>query len=78
LPNISDFFDHVEIKVGNQQFIFIFLCSSKDLSAWIHKIRGAIKLSQVPGLFFTHPIDTAHEVTVGHGMSRLLQLPQVL
>src|SRR5712692_11019287 len=73
LPDLSYFLDHVEIEIGDQQFVFVAAGLGEDLAAWIAEVTLAVKLSNVPRLFPSHAIDRAYEVSVGCGVGGLLE-----
>jgi hypothetical protein len=78
LPYTAYFFDLVEIEISHQQFILIFRSLGEDLSTGVYKIGAAIKPAEIPRFLFPYTVDTPHEITVGGGMGRLLQVPEIL
>src|ERR1700760_3898981 len=70
LPNAAYLFDHIQVEGGHQELIVVVRCLGEDLTARVDKVGGAVEFAQVPGLFFADAVDTAHEVSVGGGMSR--------
>src|SRR6266700_6161743 len=77
LPHFAYFGDHLEIEIGNYDFVFITTGLSDDLSPRIAKIAFAIEFADAPRLLGPHTINRAHKIAFSHGMSRLLQFPQI-
>src|SRR5579863_5326985 len=77
LPDLADFGNHVEIEIGDHDFIFVAAGLGDDLAARIAEITLSVEFADAPGLFDANAIDGADEVTVGDGMSRLLEFPQI-
>ena len=77
LPDFTNFRNHIQIKVGHHDFVFIPAGLGDDFPPRIAEVALAIKFADAPGLLNTHSIDGAHKVTVRHGMRRLLKFPQI-
>src|SRR5450755_381490 len=77
LPYLADFLNHIQVEVRHQHFVFVAAGLGKNLAPRIAKVTLAVKLANAPGFLFTHTVDGADKITVGDGMRRLLQFPQV-
>src|SRR5882672_5414759 len=77
LPDISHFGDHVEVEVGDHQFVFVAAGLGDDLAAGIAEVTLAVELADVPGGFGAHAVQCADEVSVGDGVRGLFEFPQV-
>ena len=76
LPHFANFRDHVEIKIGDYDFIFIPAGLRDNLSPRIAEITLAVKLANAPWLLYADAIDGADEISVGDGVRGLFELPQ--
>src|SRR5258705_10416146 len=77
LPGVAHFADQIQIKIGNDDRVFVARRLGNDLAARIAKVALAIKFADVPGHLVTDAIDRAHKVTVRDRMCRLFQLPKI-
>src|SRR5579859_2403498 len=77
LPGVAHFCDHVEVEIGDHDFVFVAAGLRDDLAARIAEITLAIEFAYIPRRFFPHPVQRSHKVSVGHGVRRLLKLPKV-
>src|SRR6266404_6023761 len=77
LPDIADFSDHVEIEVGDNQFVLVAAGLSDDLSPRSAEITLSVEFADAPRLLHAYAIDGADKVSIGDGMRGLLQLPQI-
>src|SRR3954464_1555881 len=77
LPDLAHLADHVEVQVRDYDFIFVAAGLRNDFSARIAEITLAVKFADIPWLLPSHAINRAHEVSIGNGMRRLFQLPQI-
>lgn len=75
LPSVADLPDHIQIKVRDDNFILIFTALNKNLSLWIDKIAGTVKLTEFPRFFKAYTIVGADKYTIGHCLGRLFQFP---
>ena len=75
LPPVADLPDHIQVKIGNDNFIPVFTALAQKLSLWIDKITGTVELTEFPGLLKPHAIVGADKNTIGHCLGRLFQLP---
>jgi len=70
LRDVSDLFNHPQINIGGNQLIFVFRAFGYDLDSGVADIAGSIEISDIPGLFCSHSIDSRDEIAVGCGMGR--------
>src|SRR5919201_8906 len=75
LPHLANFKNHVQVEIGDQDFILVATGLSKDLATRIAKIALAVELADAPRLLFANPVDGTDEVAVCDRVRRLLQLP---
>src|SRR6266404_329419 len=78
LPGVTDLANHVEVDVGNNDGILIARRLCDDLSTGVTEITLTIEFADVPRLFMANAIDRSDKVSIGSGVSRLLQFPKVL
>jgi hypothetical protein len=78
LPGGSNFIDQVKVQFSDNQFIIVFTSLDNSLSSGVNKVGGAVEFTQIPRLFSTNSVNTAHEVAISDGMSGLFDLPQIL
>src|SRR5262249_44633684 len=71
----SHFFNDREIEMGDPQLVFALRRLRHEAAARIDEIGRAIEFADIPRRLATDAIDAAHEISVGHGVRRLLQLP---
>src|SRR5437868_11662372 len=72
LPHVANFSDHVEIKVGNHQFVFVAAGLSDYLSPRRTEITLSVEFADAPRLLDAHAIDGADEIPIGDGVRGLL------
>src|ERR1700680_2748240 len=72
LPYFANFQDHVQVEVRHQHLILVTAGLGDDLAAGIAEITLAVELADAPGFLFANPVDGADEISVGHGVGRLL------
>src|SRR5258708_5380147 len=77
LPRLSHFADQSQIQSSCQYFVFVTRALCDYLAARVAEVTRSVKLPDVPGRFNAHTINRRDEVTVGCGVRRLLQLPQM-
>src|SRR5580692_5492664 len=77
LPGGAGFLDLVEIQVGHEQLILVAAGLSNNFSAWIAEVTLAVKFADLPWLLDAHAIRRGHKITVGGGMRRLLEFPEI-
>ena len=77
LPHSSYFLNHVEIEIGDQDFIFSAAGLRYDLAARIAEITLAVKLTDIPRLFPANTIDRSYKVAVSCGVRGLFEFPQI-
>src|SRR5579862_5501472 len=78
LPHFADFGDHLEVEVGDNDFVFIAACLRDNFAARIAEVTLPVKLSDAPRLFGSHTIDRTDKVAVRNSVNRLLEFPQIL
>src|SRR4051812_36892327 len=78
LPDVSDLSNLVEVQVGDDQLVAIARPLREKLSPRIAEITLPIELADIPRLFVADAIDRPDEERIRHGVSRLLELPEVL
>src|ERR1041385_7910590 len=78
LPGAPDLLDHVEVHLRDDELVFVFAALRQEIAARIDEIARAVELPHVPRRLDADAIDATHEVAVGHGMGRLLELPEIL
>src|SRR5262249_43856324 len=74
-PNVTDF---IQIQVGDYQFVFVFTAFGQDAPVRIAEIRRAEEFADIPRRFGPDAIDRADEISVGHGVRALFQLPKII
>src|SRR5437588_12229934 len=77
LPDVAYLGNHVKIKVGNHQLIFVAAALSDDLAPRVAEVALAVKFADVPWRFSAHAVQRADKISIGHGMRRLFQLPKI-
>src|SRR3954454_20869845 len=77
LPDLAHLADHVEVQVGDYDFIFVAARLRHDFSSRISEINLAVKIANIPRLLPSHAINPPNEISIGDGVRRLLQLPQI-
>src|SRR5215813_8481403 len=77
LPRIANLADYVQIQIGHDQSVFIARRLGDDLATRIAEITLAVKFADVPGRFVADAVDCGDEITVGHGVRGLFELPEV-
>src|SRR2546421_2536167 len=75
LPDVAHLANLVEVQVSDHQLVVVARRLRDNLAARVAEVALAVKLANVPRLFMTDAVDRADEITVRHGMRRLLQLP---
>src|SRR5436309_850282 len=78
LPGAADLLDHVEVHLRDDELVFVLAALRQEIAARIDEIARAVELPHVPRRLDADAIDATHEVAVGHGMGRLLELPEIL
>src|SRR5262245_28307494 len=78
LPGVAHFADLIEIEISDHQLVLVAARLREDLTTRITEVRLTVELADLPRFLEAHAIDGADEVAVGHGVRRLLELPQVL
>ena len=68
----------VEIQVGREHLVLVARGLGDDLAARVGEVARPVELADVPRRLNADAIDGGDEVPVGHGVRRLLQLPQIL
>src|ERR1035437_3570935 len=71
LPGVAHRLNHVQVELAGDQLILVFRGAGQDFTAWVDKVRVAVKAANVPRRLGANPVDAAHEVTIGHGVRRL-------
>src|SRR5918992_3641556 len=78
LPRLAYLSDLVHVEVAHDQLLVLVRSDlAHELAARIGEVAGAVEVVLAERLD-PDAVDGAHEVAVGHGMRRLLELPQVL
>src|ERR1035438_2330149 len=77
LPGLAYFGDHVQIDVRGEHFVLIADSLREDAAARIAEVAGAIEFADIPRSLDAHSIDGGDEITIGHGVRGLFQLPEV-
>src|ERR1039458_2383795 len=77
LPHVPHVANHVEVQVRGDDRILVARAFGNNLAAWIGEITRSVKLPETPRLLGSDAVDRADIVDVGHGGSRLFQLPEV-
>src|SRR6185437_1027642 len=77
LPDLAHLADHIEVEVRDHDLIFVAAGLRNDFSAWIAEITLAVKFADIPRLFPSYAINCPDEISIGDGMRRLFQLPQI-
>src|SRR6266849_7634020 len=77
LPRVAHFRDHVEVEIGDHDFIFVAAGLRDDFAPWIAEITLAIEFAYVPRRFFPYPIQCSHKVSIGYGVRWLFKLPKI-
>src|SRR5215216_2051510 len=75
LPCIPNFANLVKIQLGSDQLSLVSRRVGEKLSTRIAEVALSVKLADIPGLLVSNPIDCADEISVGHSVRRLLELP---
>src|SRR6266481_2986431 len=57
LPGITHLSNHVEVQIGDHNFVFAAAGLGDDLAAWIAEIALAIELTDIPRRLFAHTVD---------------------
>ena len=78
LPHAADFFDHVEVHVGDDELVLVFRSRRQEVAARVDKVGSPVEAADVPRRFGADAVAARHEVAVRDGVRRLLELPQVL
>ena len=78
LPCVADLANYVEVEIGNDDIVAIAFADGQHLPARVTEIALPIELADSPRLFEARSIDRPHEIPIGDGMCRLLELPEVL
>src|SRR6266436_2593155 len=78
LPGVTDLANHVEVDIGNNDGVLVAGRLCDDLPTWVTEITLTIEFADVPRLFMADAIDRSDKVSIGGGVSRLLQFPKVL
>src|SRR5213082_88320 len=68
LPHTAHLLDHIEVEIGDNDFILVAAGLGDDLSARVAEITLAVELTDGPWLLGPNAVDRAHEVAVGNGM----------
>ena len=77
LPGLADFFDHVQIQIGGQHFIFVARGLGDNLAARIAEITRAVKFADIPRRFHADAVDGADEISIGDGVRGLFEFPKI-
>ncbi len=77
MPGVADLFDHIQIEVGGDELVLVAGGGGDHLAAGVAEIGLAVEFTDVPGRFVADAVDGADEITVGGGVGRLLQLPEI-
>src|SRR5205085_7208165 len=77
LPDVTHLANLVEVQISDHQLVVVARRLRDDLAARVAEVALSVKLADVPGLLMADAIDGADEKAIGHGMRRLLKLPQV-
>src|SRR5258708_1193662 len=78
LPGVADLLDHVEIEVGDDQFVLVAAGFGDEASARIAEVALAVELADVPRRLGPDAVDRADEIAVRHRVRGLLELPEIL
>src|ERR1051325_8243607 len=78
LPDVPDFGDLFEIKVGHKEFVLVAARLGDYLSARVAEVTLSVELPDVPGGLGSDPVDRPDEIPVCHRVRRLLELPEIL
>src|SRR3954470_11013642 len=77
LPGVADLADLVHVQIRRHKRVCIARTNGEHLAARIAEVALSVELADVPGRFETDAVDGADEVPVGHGVRRLLELPEI-
>src|SRR5260370_29840165 len=64
LPRVAHLCDHIEVEIGDDDFVFVTAGLRDDFAAWVAQITLAIEFAYVPQRFFPHPVQHSHKVFV--------------
>ena len=78
LPDAADLLDHVEVHLGDDQLVLVLGARREEVAARIDEVRRAVEPADVPRRLGADAVAARHEVAVGDGVRRLLELPEVL
>src|SRR3989338_8080756 len=77
LPYVANLPDFIEVQIRHKEFVLVGGGLCNNFSPRCCKIGGAVKFADIPGGFFSDAIDGADKITVGDGMGRLFQFPEI-
>src|SRR5664279_2743587 len=78
LPCSTHFGNLIHIQISRKHFVFVTRGLRDNLAARIGEVTRSVELADVPGRLCSHAINGCDEISVGGGVRRLFQLPQVL
>src|SRR5262249_39681637 len=77
LPGVAHFADLLQVELRGDQRVFVALGLGHELAARVAEVALSVELADVPRRLVADAVDGADEVAVGHGVRRLLELPEV-
>src|ERR1700704_45846 len=77
LPGVAYFPIHIQVEVADQHLVLGLRCPGDDAASWITEVARSVELCLVERLLHADAVDGADPVAVGHGVRRLLQLPEI-
>ena len=76
-PHLANLVDLVHVQVPDDDFLVgVGGRLADELAPWVHEVRRAVEVV-VSVWLLADPVDRPDEVLVGHGRSRLLEIPQI-
>src|SRR5215469_2241339 len=78
LPDLADFLDFIEIQIRHDHFFFVARSFCNQLAAGRAEIALTVELADIPGMLTADTIDRTDKISVGHGVSGLFELPEIL
>src|SRR5258708_21688791 len=77
LPGVANFLNFIEIQLGDEQFVLVAAGLLHDFAARVAEIALAVEFADFPGSFGADAVDGGDEVSVGNGVSGLLEFPKI-
>src|SRR5712692_6264853 len=77
LPGVADFLNFIKIQIGDEELILVAAGLLDDFAARIAEIALAVEFANFPGSFGADTVDGGNEISVGDGVSGLLEFPEI-